>query len=714
MRRIAVILILAVMAAGPGAIGQNRQNNKPDKYVATANNILKTISSSTEVQTGEVELSNSGIGPDGKEIAEDGYVLVRKGRKTTVIGKDKGLVYGVVGLLKDYYGVDYWGEGEFFVAEKPAKYLKDRQIVPETPTFRYRQTQNYMMKSDSLYKWWYRLEEPSEEFVDNLWVHTCNHLLPADKYGKDHPEYYAFYGGKRHPGSASQWCMSNPEVLEIVCERLDSLFKAHPEQNTISISQNDGSDTYCRCPLCQAAIDEDGGPSGPILRFINKVAERFPDKTISTLAYLFSVQPPKITKPLPNVSIMLCDIDCRRQTALTENLSGQVFMRALEGWSGICDNLFVWDYGINFDNYLSPFPNFSTMGYNMRIFKEHNVKMHFSQIASERGGDMAELRTYLAANLMWNADADCDSLIRHFLGAYYGKAAEPIYRYIRTMEGAAVGTDVDLFIYDSPVSYKDNILRPELLRRYNEYFDDAEALVADDPVRLARVRRSRLPLQYSALEIARTNPDMDRDSAEKALNLLDARCREFNVTMLNERHNSPQEYVKLYRERYLAPQTANLARGKKVSYLIDPRPKYLELSKTALTDGVYGGTTFVENWVGWEGTDGSFIIDLEAITPVTSVSCDFLHQIGAWILLPEAVKYSTSTDGETWTLLSRINLPEKRTGKVEFIPVEGRAESGPAKARYIKVEVTGTKTCPTWHYGVGNPSWFFIDEVIVK
>lgn len=91
MRRIAVILILAVMAAGPGSIG-----------------------------------------------------------------KDKGLVYGVVGLLKDYYGVDYWGEGEFFVAE--------------TPTFRYRQTQNYMMKSDS------------------LWVHTCNHLLPADKYGKDLPE----------------------------------------------------------------------------------------------------------------------------------------------------------------------------------------------------------------------------------------------------------------------------------------------------------------------------------------------------------------------------------------------------------------------------------------------------------------------------------------------------------------------------------------------
>ena len=720
MKRIAVILILAVMAARPGAIGQNRQSNDSDKYVATAKSILQKVAGSTGVKPGAVELNNSCIGLGGEDIAEDGYVLVRKGKKTIVTGKEKGLVYGIIGLLKDYFGVDYWGEGEYFVAKTPTKGLKNGETVRVAPTFRYRQTQNYMMKTDTLYKWWYRLEGPSEEFVDNLWVHTCNHLLPADKYGKEHPEYYAFYGGQRHPGSASQWCMSNPEVLEIVCSRLDSLFKANPLQQTISISQNDGSDTYCRCPLCQAAIDEDDGPSGPILRFINKVAERFPDKTISTLAYLFSVQPPKVTKPLPNVSIMLCDIDCRRQTALTENPTGQDFMRALDGWSKICNNLFVWDYGINFDNYLSPFPNFSTMAYNMRIFKEHNVKMHFSQIASERGGDMAELRSYLAANLMWDADADADSLVRHFLHGYYGAAAEPLYRYLRVMEGAAVGTDVDLYIYDSPVSYKNNILRPELLRRYNEYFDDAEARVAHDPVRLARVRRSRLPLQYSALEIARTNPDMDRAEAEKALNLLEARCKEFNVTMLNERHNSPQEYVQLYRQRYLAPQTANLARGKKVTYLIDPRPKYLELSKTALTDGVYGGTTYVENWVGWEGTDGAFILDLEDAAEVSSFSCDFLHQIGAWILLPEAVSYSTSLDGAVWTPFYSIELPEKRTGKVEFIPVEGRVgqerctSASPVRARYIKVEVRGTKTCPTWHYGVGNPSWFFIDEVLVK
>ena len=66
-----------------------------------------------------------------------------------------------------------------------------------------------------------------------------------------------------------------------------------------------------------------------------------------------------------------------------------------------------------------------------------------------------------------------------------------------------------------------------------------------------------------------------------------------------------------------------------------------------------------------------------------------------------------------YTHWKTIDLPEERTGEVKFRGV--KAESAePIKTRYVKVEVTGTKECPTWHYGVGHPSWFFIDEVIIK
>ena len=135
------------------------------------------------------------------------------------------------------------------------------------------------------------------------------------------------------------------------------------------------------------------------------------------------------------------------------------------------------------------------------------------------------------------------------------------------------------------------------------------------------------------------------------------------------------------------------------------------MGETALTDGLYGGTTFVESWVGWEGKNADFVVDLGEEKPITSVSIDCLHQLGQWILLPKGVKYSVSTDGEKYTPLGEFYRDEDRDPSVKF--VEFKVEKA-AKARYIKVQVDGTIECPSWHYGVGYPSWFFIDEIVVN
>ena len=207
--------------------------------------------------------------------------------------------------------------------------------------------------------------------------------------------------------------------------------------------------------------------------------------------------------------------------------------------------------------------------------------------------------------------------------------------------------------------------------------------------------------------------EKDLVDINKKLDLFEERVKEFQVPTLNERSNSPVDYCKLYRERYMPQKERSLALGAKVTYLIPPTGKYAALGKNALVDGLFGGATFVDSWIGWEGTDGAFVIDLGETKEIQSVETDFLHQIGAWILFPLKVVYSYADDGEHYTHWKTIDLPEERTGEVKFRGV--KAESAePIKTRYVKVEVTGTKECPTWHYGVGHPSWFFIDEVIIK
>ncbi|MDL2256099.1 DUF4838 domain-containing protein [Parabacteroides sp. OttesenSCG-928-K15] len=645
-------------------------------------------------------------------LTEDGFRLqTTDGVLYISSGGDKGNIYGVVTLLEKYLGVSYYGANEYTLTPQTTITLPEINLA-ENPAFRYRQSQCYAMREDPIYKLWFRLEEAREVFAGGLWVHTFDRILPSAEYGEAHPEYYSFINGERRPGKASQWCLTNPEVFEIASQKIDSIFKANPGKNLISVSQNDGNFTNCSCPDCKALDEHEGGPSGSLIHFMNKLAARFPDKEFSTLAYLYTMHPPKHVKPLPNVNIMLCDIDCKREVPLTDNASGQDFMKAMKGWAAISNNIFVWDYGINFDNYVAPFPNFPILQKNIQLFKEHNATMHFSQIASTKGGDFAEMRAYMVSKLMWNPYLDTDSLMRSFMDGYYGAASPYIYQYEKLLEGGLLASGVPLWIYDSPVTHKDGMLNANCLKRYNELFDRAEQAVANDEVLLKRVRRSRLPLQYSELEIARAEGGHDLDLIQSKLALFEERTTAYDIPTLNERRNSPKEYCMLYKSRYLPRKEQNLAKGAKIQWINEPARKYKTMGEKALTDELFGGTTFVESWVGWEGVDGAFILDLGKETTITSIESDFLHQLGAWILLPQKVSYSVSSDNITYSRFGEKALEEDRSPQVKFVGVKCES-AAPVTTRYIKVEIEGVKTCPSWHYGVGYPAWFFLDEVTV-
>lgn len=665
------------------------------------------IVSDTKAQKGDILIGQETT----DEIGEDGFLLhTADGQLRIRSGGDKGAIYGVVTLLEEYLGVSYYAKDVYTLTPMQTITLPfiDRK---ETPAFRYRQTWSYNTE-DSIYNLWFRLETPQDMFIDNMWVHTFNRILPSDRFGKEHPEYYSFINSEHRPGHNSQWCLTNPEVFETAMRQLDSIFQAHPDMRMISVSQNDGNHTNCSCPACKEIDELEGSPSGNIIRFLNKLAERFPDKEFSTLAYLYSMQPPKHVKPLPNVNIMLCDIDCMREVPLTDNASGREFVKALEGWSKISDNIFVWDYGINFDNIVSPFPNFHILQKNIQLFKENHVTMHFSQVNGIRGGDFSEMRAYMIAKLMWNPYQDADSLMQTFMKGYYGAAAPYLYQYQKIMQGALLASGQPLWIYDSPISHKDGMLKPVLLKTYNELFDQAEEAVKKDTTLLHRVQLSRLSLQYAELEIARTRIDTDKTGTKKLLELFDQRTRQFGVSTLNERKNPPGEYCELYKKRFL-PQTArNKAAGAQVTWIIPPHDRYKSLGETGLTDELFGGTTYVESWIGWEGTDGAFILDMGEEQSFSSIEADFLHQLGAWVLLPHSVSYSISSDNQTYQPFGSYTFAEDRDPQVKF--VGGKAESAtPVKARYIKVEIKGIGLCPDWHYGVGYPAWFFVDEVSV-
>ena len=671
--------------------------------------------SGAELSIEEVKRYKKGdivIGESTECVGEDGFLIqTRNGQLHIQSGGDKGAIYGVVTLLENYLNVRYYAKDTYTLKKNPSITIPEINRS-ETPAFRYRQTFSYG-NEDPVYKMWFRLEEPNETFVPRMWVHTFDRILPSSRFGKEHPEYYSFINGKRIIGDHSQWCLTNPNVLKAGVCKLDSIFKANPGVKMNSVSQNDGNNSFCKCDNCKKVNEYEGAPSGSIIRFMNELARRFPDKEFSTLAYTYSVQPPKHTKPLPNVNIMLCNIGCKREVPLTDNISGQKFMKVLKGWSEISDNIFVWDYGINFHNYISPFPNFHIIQKNMQLFKEHHVTMHFSQVNGYKGADFAEMRAYMLGKLMWNPYLDADSLMLSFMNGYYGKAAKYLYQYQKIMQGALIASHQPLSIYDNPISHKNGMLCPLMLKTYNELFNKAEAAVADNPSHLNHVRLSRLPLIYAELEIARTDPKYDSEKAKDKLERFHQLAEELEVKTLSERGNTPEDYYIQYKERFLPTDRKNIAAGAQVEWILPPTGEYKKLEGKVLTNGVLGGTNFPGNWVGWEGKNAEFIIDLGAEKEFGQIEADFLHLPGGWIFLPKGGKFSVSSDKKEYKVFGSFKFVEDRERRAKF--VAGKASvNNPVKARYIKVEVETLGTCPSWHYGVGFPAWFLMDEVIVQ
>ena len=351
-------------------------------------------------------------------------------------GKQRGTLYGVMSFLEREMGVRFYTP-KVTVAPKKAKYAFTCLNHSERPGVRVRNDFYY----EAFEPIWaarnrvngamgYR-QQPGG--LECYWaVHTFYPLMPPEEFFKDHPEYYSLLDGKRTADHA-QLCLANPDVLRIITERIKQKMRELPEYLIYDVSQNDWSNP-CQCPQCQAIVDREGSQSGPIIQFVNQVADKvkaeFPDKFIGTLAYSYTRKPPKTLKPRDNVVVRFCSIECCFAHDFTTCPENKTFVEDMNGWAAIAPHIYIWDYVVNFSHYIMPYPNFRVLQPNIQFFRDHNAIGIMEQAAYQsRGGEFAELRAYLIAKLLWNPEAEVEPIINDFMYGYYGRAGQYVRAY---------------------------------------------------------------------------------------------------------------------------------------------------------------------------------------------------------------------------------------------------------------------------------------------
>ncbi|MBD0832322.1 sulfatase-like hydrolase/transferase [Aestuariibaculum sediminum] len=156
---------------------------------------------------------------------------------------------------------------------------------------------------------------------------------------------------------------------------------------------------------------------------------------------------------------------------------------------------------------------------------------------------------------------------------------------------------------------------------------------------------------------------------------------------------------------------SNLAKGGKISATTTVNQKYSDLN--LLIDGKLGYTDYASGqWIGQEGKSMEFVIDLNKIKPIKTISVNSLNNSGNWIFPVQAVEIRLSDDGKTYGGLKTIKRDTKQP-KTENATERLTLNIG-EDSRFIKIKVEGIGNCPKGHPGAGFPGWFFVDEIIIE
>lgn len=461
------------------------------------------------------------------QIENDGYILKVKDNNLIIKGANQsGTKNGIYDFLETKLGCMFLRNDYDYIPEFPTIRLENYDEVIN-PSIAWRKQFQYEALQNN---WYDKLKlngtKAKEGFKEGIyaqwgtWCHTQFQFVPPEKYFDSHSEYFALINGKRcyqakwHSSDMqTHLCLTNEDVYEIVKAGMKSEIQKNPEALYWDFSIMDTPVKVCQCPECNRINTKYQSNSATIIMFINRLAKdlgkEFPNLMFSTLAYQDCINPPVGLEVEQNVVIKLCANPGSQgySYSVGANKNSKQIKLLLESWGNIAKNIVVWDYVVDFNHLLLPFPNYDVQKANMDFYVDNNVMGVFHQGSREKGDEMADMRTYLLSRQMWDKDIDFEALMKKYIQLNYGEASPYIEEYLETMSESYISHNKELNLYDNPSKHKYDYLSASNIAKYMQLTEKAMAAVQDDQMALEQVEKVRMCVLYakcteSSLDIA--------------------------------------------------------------------------------------------------------------------------------------------------------------------------------------------------------------------
>ena len=436
-------------------------------------------------------------------LKEDGFVFDVTSDGVAIVGANpRGALYGCYELVKRAAGVRWLlpGEDGEYVPKRPTLTLPEgRQVC--NPYLAIRECRGgckdlYLWAArNNLLSTCSRKDYGANRYLRELavrpagngmghiltnlmlgWVDKKERLANAERLFAVHPEYFPLKKGKRvkiDNALSPNPCVSNPELVEIMATNLWEAVKGRlPGEDYLLVGNNDTTE-WCECDACKAldapeAKGTKGERSDRYWHLLNELGKRIwakdPKVKLSGWAYQNFWYPPRHVKIDPRFKVVISfNNQCWRHAITDTNcIVNTEFRRILAAWKATGHPLVVNRDEIGatgspgstyapaemvFVKNARAYPSLGLNGSHLCTNVPENPP--FLDYAKKKPPYYGKnyrwyaiwQTVYLAANVMWNREADIRALYDEANRLYYGAGWEAGFRdYQKTRTRAFLST----------------------------------------------------------------------------------------------------------------------------------------------------------------------------------------------------------------------------------------------------------------------------------
>lgn len=522
-----------------------------------------------------------------------------------------------------------------------------------SPDFEYREPY-FSSNFDADFRKWNRTNYLELEW--GIWGHNLPKKLKPYKLDQS---VYAEVNNKRN---IEQFCFTSDTLFKYLDIEVKKIYDSDNALNKYMILPNDNN-LVCTCETCTSVGNTKDNAAPAVFSLLNKLSEKYRNLDFFTTAYVTVKRPPNF-KVNNNVGVFYSTINMQNGIPIENSVYAKKFNAEISNWKEKVSKIYIWDYAVNFDNYLDIYPILLTLQQNLKLYKNLGVSGVFVHGSEYNYGTFQELKTNIISKLLWDVNTNVSKEISNYFSANFPPRLTAILTgYYLSIEDAFINSEKELNIYSGIDESVDKYLNPKNFYPFYEKFIDFKKTneISKEYQKIAtgltflklEIMRTQGIGEYGYARLNKKQEIIIDKNVPKLLNDLEELTKASGIETFNEVNYQILDYVASWREKVkLDSNRKHFFLNKPFKVITKKDEDYTDVS--VLNDGAFGLKDYNTNWHIVSIDDLALQIDKKEIEESENVTMSFLQDTKHGIYYPSRIEILT----ENFKLLKEVTIPK--------------------------------------------------------